>query len=628
MLDAIRRSAQSWGIKVVFGIIIVVFLFWGVGAQQGEKASILAYVNDKPISIREYGHAYERAMQNVRRQNPDVTPEQLAQMDFKKQVLNQLINDVVLNEEAARLKLTASTNEIRDQISGLTAFQNENRQFDPALYRRMLATQGLSVGEFEKDMQRQVLMQKLQRYAGLPATASEKEAKDYFDFAGEDVKVEYLTTPIAKFADAVTPTDAEIDAYYKNHQDAFKIPPRIKVEYLLFTAQSLAQTAKISDEAVSTYYENNKSKYEKQEQVRARHILAKVDPKATEADVQKAKEKILEAATRIKNGEKFEDVAKQVSEDSSAANGGDLDWFGRGQMIPAFETAAFGLAVDALSEPLRTEFGWHLIKVTEKKEAGLTPLADVKDEIRDKLAQDQVADRLADTIDSAVELVISGQELGKIAETMNIGKQTSDFFAKEKGVALFGLEAASLENLFLMKQGDLTDTPLTLQNGYMLAKVLDKKPEEIEPLAQVKDKIVAAIKQEKGKQQAEAEATKLLTAIKSSGLPEDSKAQLKTSQAFGRQGFVQEFGYAPELAKAAFMAKPGEWLTKPYQASDGFVIARLKELIPPPVEEWNKDKDRWTDYIGQSKQQEFFQAFVMNLREGAKIEIVNPKVLE
>jgi peptidyl-prolyl cis-trans isomerase D len=249
----------------------------------------------------------------------NITPEQLAKMEFKRQVLNQLVNDVVLNEEAARLKLTASSNEIRDQISGLTSFQNENRQFDSALYRRMLTSQGLTVGEFEKDMHRQLLMQKLQRFAGLPAIATEKEAKDYFDFAGEDVKVEYLVTPIAKFADAITPTDAEIDAYYKGHQDAYKILPRIKVEYLLFTPKSLAQKAKITDEAITLYYETNKSKYTNQEQVRASHILVKVEDKAPEADVNKAKEKIVEAAARIKKGERFEDVAKQVSEDSSAA---------------------------------------------------------------------------------------------------------------------------------------------------------------------------------------------------------------------------------------------------------------------------------------------------------------------
>jgi len=628
MLDAIRRSAQSWGIKVVFGIIIVVFLFWGVGTQQGEKASILAYVNSKPISIREYGLAHERAIQNMRRQNPNITPEQLAKMDFKKQVLNQLINDILLNEEAARLRLAASTNEVRDEIGGLPSFQNENRQFDPQLYRRMLSSQGMSTSEFEKDMLRQVLMQKLQRYASLPAHASEIEAKDYFDFAGEDLKVDYILTPIAKYADAIAPTDAEIEVYYKEHQDAYKIAPRIKIESLSFTPKSLAKKAKISDDAIKAFYESNIAKFTNQEQARASHILVKVDEKASEADIQKAKEKIEQAATRIKNGEKFEDVAKQVSEDGTAARGGDLGWFGRGKTVEVFEKAAFSMPLNTLSDPIRSEFGWHLLRVAERKEAGITPLDEVKDEIRDKLAQDQVADHLADTLDTAVEQVIAGIELVKIAESMGLDKAVSELFAKDQAATLFGLEPQAVENLFLMKAGDVSDTPLTLQNGYLLVKVLEKKPEEVEPLDKVKEKIIASIKQEKGKQQALAEADKILAAIKSSGLPEAAKAQLKTSQPFGRQGFIQEFGYAPDLAKDAFAANVGDWLAKSYLTTDGFIVAQLKERIAPPIEEWNKDKDRWLEYIAQSKQKELFQAFVMSLRETASIEILNPKMIE
>ncbi len=629
MLDAIRKSAESWGIKVLFGLIIVVFVFWGVGTQQGDQVTVLAYVNDEPIPIQEFGKAYDRFLENLRRTRPNLKPEDLNEPELKRQVFSQIINDKLLRAEAKRLNITASPFEVRKEISLIPAFQGENKRFDPEIYRRILANQSISTGEFEQDMEFSVVMRKLQEYTGLPARISEAEARVMYDFAGEQLKIAYLKLKASEFADTITPTPEEIRAFYDERKETFKVPARLQIEYLLFTPAALAAKAKVADEAIAGFYEANSNEFTQEEQVRGRHILVRLPQNPTDADVQKGREKIDALKARIQAGEDFAAVAKEASDDTgSKEQGGELGWFGRGQMVEEFETLAFALEPGKLGDPIQTPFGWHILLIEERKPEGVKPLAEVKEEIRKRLAEDIAADTLADTVDSATEQVITGTDLPKVAETFTMELHRSEEFSKDQAGKLFGIEAQVLDDLFAMRSGQVTDSPLPLTDGYMLAKVIAVKPEEYQTLEQVQTRIVESIKHEKAMQRAQQKADELLAAAKDGKLPDEFKARMNTSDPFGRQGFIPNLGYNLELPKDAFATQMDTWLPKNYVTDDACIIARVQERIPPAAEQWDRDKGRWMQYILQGKRNELFQAMIESLRETATLEMVNDKILQ
>ncbi len=630
MLDILRRGAQSWGIKILFGIIIAVFvLAFGMNRMQNDKGSVVATVNDIPIIFSQYQDRLQRSLEMARSQNPNLTAEILAQMGFKKQILEQMITEELMLQEAAVLGLTVSKEELAKEIHLIPAFQNEGKVFDAATYQKVLQANNLTPGRFESDFMRTLIMDKLVTYLGLPGRLNEDQARDFHTYSRSTAVVSYVMYPWARFQDQVKATDDKIAAYYEAHKAEYAVPALARIAYLELNPATLSDESSVTGSEAETYYAEHKDDFRIEEQVNARHILVRVDDGAPEADVAKAMAKIKAAQAELKAGKSFHDVAAKYTEDPSGnENGGTLGWFGRGRMVKAFEDAAFALEKSSVSEPVRTQFGIHLIKVEDKKPAGYQAYADVEAAIKTLLAQDRAAETLQDRLDQALELILAGEGLQSIAKSIGLKRevQESEFFTRERAPReLPELAPENVATLFELPLNATTQSPLTLKDGYLLATKVEQTAATTKTLNEVKEAISAAVVREEALKMAKIQADNDLATLRGGGT---GGAKATETAPFGRQGSIPGLGANPGLVAAAFKAEPGTWLPESYAFTDGYVLARAVRTTPPAVDEWEQEKEIWLNALNQRAEQQVVQAAVSEMRAKADIRITNPAVIE
>lgn len=628
MLDAIRRNAQSWGVKVIFGIIILVFVFWGVGSFRSERGDILAEVSGSPLMLEDFQKMYSQTLDAIRQENPGINVEELERLNLPEQIFGQMVSMHLLEQEANRLRLQVSAQELRQRITQLQAFQGQDLRFDPEQYRAVLQANNLTPHQFEADFRKNLVMEKIQEFIALPAHVSGQEVQDFFRYAREQVAIDYLSFSWSQELERFEIAGEEVEAHYQANQESFKVPARIRIKSLTISPAELARPENISQEDIAAYYAANAQEYFKPEQVKASHILIKTAQDATETDVNAARERLAALLLRLHKGKSFADLAREYSEDVSAAQGGDLGWFGRGEMVPEFEDAAFALQPGKTSEPVRTVFGWHLIRMEDRREDGTFPLEEVAAAIRAHLTEEQAMENLSQTLDMALEQVIMGASLEKIGQDLQLPVRETDFFSLGQPPAGLELAPESIAWLFALGDQEIAHTPILLPDGYLLAQKTAHEPEAVRSLEDVRERILARLRLEKAIEAARQKAGKTLELIVAADPQAFAREALKTSAPFGRQGSIPGLGFHPELSAAAFNAdRPGEWLPAAYQTQDAFIVAKLKERIPPSEEQWLQEQDAWRESLLQSRQRELLQAFMGVLQAKAEIKILRPDVL-
>lgn len=627
MLDVIRSNAQSWGVKIAFGIIILVFVFWGVGGLTGGPSTVILTVNGEPITIQEFQRRYEQLEQNVRAQNPGMDAAELKAMQLKQRLIQTLVLENLLAQEAKRIGVTVTPVELRKIVENFPAFHNAEGKFDPDAYIRMLKAQHNTPGNFEAELRNGLLMEKLRADVTAGAYVSETEVRDLFRYQGERRILEYVLYPLEDYTAKADVGDAQIKDYYEANQASFTVPPQADVEYLLIGPEALAAVQDIDDAAISAYYEKNRAQFATPEMVRARHILILSGDKASAEDQAKAKAKIEDIAKRLKAGEAFEDVAKETSEDpGSAAQGGELGWFAHGRMVPEFEKAAFALKPGEVSEPVKTSFGYHLIQLEERKDAGQKTLDEVKDQIRQRLAQDEAAGKVQEALEQVQLAVIGGKSLEQAGEPLKLAPQSTGLVDTTQLSQRLGIKPENLNTLLSAKPDAVLDTPFVTKAGYVIAKVKESAPQTVKPLDAVKDEIKKRLVQDKARGLAYEAASAARKGFQKD-LPADLRPKLQKTGPVGREGYIPELGLNTELAKSAFAAKVNDWLPVAYALDGGAIIARVAEVVTPGDEDWKVAQEQITQSVLNAKREQMFRAFLTLLQSNAKVEIKNESLL-
>ncbi len=269
MLEVIRSNAQSWGVKIAFGIIILVFVFWGVGGLTGGPSTVILTVNGEPITIQDFQRRYEQLEQNVRAQNPGLDADQLKSMQLKQRLIQTLVLENLLSQEAKRVGVTVTPVELRKIVESFPAFHNAEGKFDPDAYLRVLQAQRNTPGNFESELRNGLLVEKLRADVSAGAWVSEAAARDLFRYQGERRIIEYVLYPLEDYTSKVSVEDAQIKDYYEANQASFTVPPQADIEYLLIGPETLAAAQTIDDAAVASFYEKNASQFATPEMVRA-----------------------------------------------------------------------------------------------------------------------------------------------------------------------------------------------------------------------------------------------------------------------------------------------------------------------------------------------------------------------
>ncbi len=632
MLDIMRQKAQGWGIKVLFGIIILVFIFaFGMSGFNGNTDPVIAYVNDEPIPTQEFVKVYRQTAEMLREQNPKIDPDQLQSPEFKKAILNQLVNSKILESEAKRLGIGISNSELYYEISKIPAFASSDGKFDKSLYQRYLQSRQMSAATFEQDMRNSNLIQKIQEYVAVPAAPTEAEARALFNWAGERAQIDYYYVSGADFLDKTKVTDSEIEAYYKANPKNFTIPASSVVKYISFTPEELAVYEDVSPEEMNKYYAANKDNYKQDAQVKARHILILADEKANPEEIKKAKAKIDKIYAKAKSGQDFAKLAKKYSEGPSKTKGGELGWFSKGSMVKPFEEAAFKLKKGEISEPVRTRFGFHVIKVEDTREAGQKSFDQVKSEIKNTLAQEKASDSISAKLDHALDLIASGMKLDAVGTELGIAVQKSEKATLQNLTRAFGMTEDAAKSIIALPKGNTTEMPIAVDNGYLIAEKVDETPASLRPLDEVKKDIKEFLSQKQAMMLAKAKATIVMGKLSTPATADQEftsiKKDLKTSESFGRDGFIPGLGMNPKLAETAFASTKDTWMQQAFELPGGYIVARLDELIPPSDETWESQKQAILASLERQQANEIINSFMQELRSKAKVEVVRPDLL-
>lgn len=620
MLDVMRKSADSPVLKILFVIIVLVFLFWGVGTVGQNQLEVAAEVNDQVITSREFQRSYERiaAMyQNMGAQSP---PAEL----LRNQAMSQLIDLELLVQEAKRLGLEVDEAELRDAIAASPDFQQDGR-FDKERYILLLQQNGYKPSDFEEQQRRRMVAGKVQEVVRSGVHVTDQEVLDQFRFENERLNLRFVRIPAADFRDKVTLADADVQQYYTDHQEEYREPERVRVKLVEFRPQDFAAQVSPTDAEVQTYYDSHLSDYQRKEEVRARHILFKVAPDASDADKAAARSKAEAVLAQAKGGGDFAELAKQNSQDVSAAEGGDLGLFGRGVMMPTFETAAFALEPGQISEIVETPFGFHIIKLEEKLPERTEPLEAVRTAIIDTMKTQQARTIALQKVEQAHEQMLNGTDIAQAAAGAGLNVQTPSPFGRNEPVAGLGVRPELSKAAFLAEPGEVGEI-VSEPSGYTLFVVEELIPTTIPELTAVRTKVEDDLRGERATAAAKQRGEQLLTTLKGNpdldALAQQENLKVEDSTQIGRAGaYMPSLGSSPELKEAAFrLTAAAPVAPAVYEVNGDAVLAVLKEKVPADESRLESEKKALRDRLQQMAESGALKRFIDELKTNAQIQ--------
>jgi peptidyl-prolyl cis-trans isomerase D len=470
-------------------------------------------------------------------------------------VLDGMIREALLVQAADAMKMRAGDAAVVATIQSVPAFQRDGR-FDVPVYKQSLRQQGMAEAAFEQQLRRLLVTDQLVEGIRGSAFVTPAELRDSLRLTEQQRDVGYFVLRRGDFAGAAAPTDDEIRAFYERNHDAFQTPERVQVEYLELDAARLAAAVRPDEEAVKSYFEQHRDEFVQRPQRRARHILIAVDAGAGGDGVAKAEAKAGAVLERLRHGEDFAAIAKELSDDpGSVAQGGDLGWFERGVMVKEFEDAAFSLPAGQVSEPVRSPFGLHLIEVTEIRESQPAGLDDVRDRVIQALQRAEAERLYFDQVERLSDLAYENAgSLDPAAEALGLKTQLSDWFGREGGLGVLAspkvVAAAFSEDV--RGEGRNSD-PIELGPEHtVVLRLRAHEPARIRPLDEIRAEVSARLVEEKAASAARARAAELVARARAGealdALAKEAGSSYERVARLGRRAT----GVAPPITQAVF----------------------------------------------------------------------------
>jgi len=622
MLDLMRKNAGSWVVKALLGAIVVVFVFWGVGSWTSHQEGVVATVDGEAISRQDYTNEYNRLMDQVRQNfGAGITDEMLKSLQLETQALNQLIDRLLLKQAAARLDLRVADEELVRSIRGIPAFQSGG-VFDPRRYQQMLPLNRLTPETFEMMQRDALLFAKLQRVITDSVKVSEAEVADWYTWSNAAVKIDHVPIASEKYA-KITASPEEVAQYFERNKESYRTEPELQARYLRFTPESYLDKVALTDAELRDAYDSAPERFAIPQTVEARHILVKVAPDAAPEAAEKAREQLADVLKQARAGKDFAALAKQYSEDSTREQGGALGAFRREAMIQPFADVAFSLKPGEISEPVRTRFGWHLIKV-EKVNAGRTrSFEEVAPEIASQLKGERARSLAYDDAEVVYDAASGTGDLAGAAAARKLALHTTDFFTRRGPVKGVSKAAEFAQAAFQLAPGEVSDIQ-DFGDGYTLLQVADSRPARIPELAAIEARVKQDAIREKQTEQAGKDARALLADVKNGAALEPAAKKVgltaKTTDFFKRGDSPPDLANEPEVTRAAFELSEREPLpAEPIKTSTGYSVIRFREKKPPAAGGLEAEKAQIQDRLLQQKKSKTWEAWLDQLRQSSEI---------
>jgi peptidyl-prolyl cis-trans isomerase D len=627
MLDRMRRH-RNW-LKWSLGLVCLAFVIFyipdflrGTGADAASGDTI-ARVNGRDITAGEFRRTYQAQLQAYRSAyGGQMSDQLLKQLGIEQQILQQMVDERAALAEADRLGIKVSDEEIRRRIFAMPAFQENGAFIGETRYNQLLRMQRppMTAQEFEDSVRRGLTVDKLRAALTDWLSVADNELEQEYRRRNDKVKLAVVGFTADSFRPQVSATDAEIASYFDAHKNDFKIPEKRKIRYILVDIDSIRAKVVVPPADVERAYNNSIEQYTTPEQVRASHILLKTEGK-DDAAVKAKAEEILKQA---KAGADFADLAKKNSEDEqSAKNGGDLDYFGRGRMVPEFDQAVFAMQKGQISDLVKTQYGYHIIKLEDKKSATTKPLADVRQQITDQLAYERAQAQAADLAQKLEGQIRRPGDLDAVGKANGLPVQESGFFARDEPILGLGPAPEATNRAFDMKPGEVSGA-LRASRGFVFETLVTKQDPYVPKIEEVKERVRDEVIKQKARDASKQKAAEIAAKLKSA--PDFEKAakaaglEAKTTELITRDSPIPDLGVAPAVEDAAFKMPQGA-VSEAIPTDNGTAVIKVIEKKEVTADEWTGAKDRFREELLSDRRNRFFGSYMAKAKKNMKIDV-------
>jgi len=634
MLESMRNQAQSWLAKVLLTGIALSFVLWGVGDYFSDNGvTTVASINDNPIGSSEFYQAYERQLNAYRSMlGKQFSKELVASLHVKENTLQTIINRRIMLDIADNLGMVAPEAVLLSTVQNNPSFQSAGA-FDPKRYQILTRNMGFgSAQDYENDLRLNIMVDALQKAIVGSVQISEPEIRDRFNHDYEQRVMAAIIVDPATQMDKIEISDAQAKAWYESHKQNYQSPLKIKVNAVEISALALAQEMSVDETEIQTAYDSRKAEFSEPEQRQARHILIKVAKASSEGAYKTARKKLESVQARIKAGEDFAKLAKEVSEDTTTANkGGELGWFKAGVMAPRFDEAVFAMDKGDVSDIVETQFGFHLVQLEDVRAAHQKAYAEVKDTLKDELVQARANDeayKLSQDLDDALGMEDS---LKAATASLDLKMFSSDLVSMDDAEVTPLLTDAEIRaKAFATLPGQAVEIIEVSDGRFIAFEVVERQEPDILPFEQVVRKVKGDAKLEA----ANNKARELADEIRAS----KGKSLDELAQQYGQAKYISKpvrsngvgdlaaWLTSPLLDKA-FITPAGGWLNQSMDVAQGYAAVRVEKTIAPSDNEYAKQKSGIARQVKQSKGTARFARWMASVREGYEI-VTNDKELE
>lgn len=638
MLQLLRGKKSSLLVKIILGVIVIGFSFFGIESYFiANVDTSVARVGGSEISqeqFRERFSQYRQRMVQMMGGAGDVSF--LDRPEVKRQLLNTMVDERVLLEANDKLGVAIPAERIRNEILGISAFQSEGK-FDPDQYRMLLASQGLTPAGFEQRLRDDLATRELPLQVSATALVTDAEVDAYLRLKDQRRDFHYVKLDKPALGSEEV-ADADIEAYYKEHSAEFMTPERVALDYVELDGSKLDVDQTPDDSVLQERYEKEKARFVTAEQRLASHILVKVGGKGGPEEQKQALAKAEAIEQQIKGGKPFADVAKQESEDLGSKNlGGDLGWLDKGSTDEAFETALFALQKGEVSKPVLTGEGYHIIELRDVRPGKTRTFEEVKPELAKQYAESEKervyaekAGRLTDlTYQNPASLEVASKELG-------LKVQKSALFARQGGGEGIAANPAVVKAAFsdsVLVQNNNSDPVEIGPNHVVVVRIAEHKPATPIPLEQVKGAVRGKILAERASKRAKEQADALFADFdKGQSLEQLAAAQklkVEEQKGVGRDAAVPDSA----LIKAVFaMPRPADG--KPTRklvelGRDSYALVQLDAVVDgDPSKLDAKTREATRNTLSEGAGLASVREFVAALRKNTKVTLSESRLEE
>lgn len=630
MFDFVRNNTKIM-MGILFLLIIPSFVLFGLEGYSrfNDKATVVAKVNGNKISQTEWDAAHKREVDRIRASMPNLDVKLFDTAEAKYATLERLVRDQVIAAAAQKLQLVASDTRLARELQqspAIAALRTADGKLDMERYKQLAASQGMTPEMFEMQVRADLSNRQVIQGVQASAYATSAQTQTAMNAFMQRREVQILNFPAADFLSKITVSDADLQAYYDKNKDKYQSSESADIEYIVLDIESLRQSITLNEQDLKSYYEQNLQRLSSKEERRASHILITAAKDAPEAEKKTARAKAEDLLKLVKaKPASFAEVARKNSQDpGSAVKGGDLDFFGRGAMVKAFEDAAFSMKKSDISDLVESEFGYHIIQLTDIKAAKAQSFESLRPSMEADLKKQQAQRKYAELAETFSNTVYEQSDsLKPVADKLKLNIQKASQVARQaaqtRGVLSHpGLLQAIFSEASLQKQRN-TEAIEVAPSTLVSARVVKHQPAATLPLADVKEFVKRALTQEKAAEMAKAQGEQRLAALKASS----GADKLPNAIVISREKTQSQL---PKVVDAVLRADPNKLpsVSGVDLGVQGFAVVRVTKVLPPEAE--NKElmlqaQQQFTQLWGTAET----QAYIAQLKTMLKAEILVTK---